>query len=199
MKMKKEENMSKKLVYGWGINDVNGSYREKYYKVWSKMLERVKSESCLTRHPTYRDCSICEEWKYLSNFKQWFEQTNYIDGYVLDKDLYIPDNKLYSPENCLLIPHNINQLINRQNGKGYSKLPSGRYRAMISINGKNISLGIYDTEEEAHQVYIEFKANYYVDIADEYYNVNNKIWVGLYRHAEHLLGLDWKETLPYYE
>lgn len=44
--------------------------------------------------------------------------------------------------------------INRTNkSRGYDKLPSGRYRARISINNKNVHLGVFDTKEGAVAAY----------------------------------------------
>lgn len=40
---------------------------------------------------------------------------------------------------------------------GVTLLPHGRYRAQITVNKKNICLGVYGTPEEAHQVYVEAK------------------------------------------
>lgn len=187
--------MVKKLVCAWGINDIEGSYGTIYYYKWHAMLQRVKSDTYLAKRPTYKECDICEEWKYISKFKGWFD-SNYIENYVLDKDLYIPNNKVYSPETCLFIPNNINQLINKQNVGGYSKRPSGNYQVRMNIGGKLKILGTYKMEKEAHQVYIEFKANRYIDIADEWWGINDKIAIGLYRNAEYLLGNNWKD-LPY--
>ena len=41
----------------------------------------------------------------------------------------------------------------KKNIKGYTKLPNGKFRATIHINGKDRHLGVYDTEEEAQEVY----------------------------------------------
>lgn len=38
--------------------------------------------------------------------------------------------------------------------KGWMLKSNGRYQAHISIDGKKIHLGYYDTKEEAHQVYL---------------------------------------------
>ena len=187
--------MNKKLVYGWGINDIKGSYEEKYKKVWKGMIQRCYSEPYLIKYPTYRNINIIEEWKYLSIFRDWFLD-NYIEGYVLDKDLYRPNTKVYSISSCLFIPTKVNNLLVKQKGKGYSKIPSGKYRAMMSIDGKNIVIGTYNTKQEVHKAYIKFKANYWLDIADTYINTDEKIWIGLYRQAEHLIGNDWTQ-LPY--
>jgi len=41
---------------------------------------------------------------------------------------------------------------------GYYKQSSGRYQAMISVNGKRTGLGMYDTPEEASKAYKEARA-----------------------------------------
>lgn len=183
-----------KSVCNIGINDIKGSSKEKYYRVWHNMIQRCYDEKYIIKFPTYKYVYVCKKWHTLSNFRDWFD-IHYIDGYVLDKDIYMPDNKVYSPETCLFIPHNINQLINRQHGKGYRLAPSGKYEVYISINGNNKYLGAYDTKKEAHQVYVEYKAKRYIEMADEYIEIDPKICLGLHRHAEKLLGNNWK-NLP---
>lgn len=42
---------------------------------------------------------------------------------------------------------------NRKNIKGYEKLPSGKFRATMRLDGKERHLGVYDTKEEAQEVY----------------------------------------------
>lgn len=175
--------MDKRLMYNWGINDVKNSSRKQYYKSWNAMICRCYSDKSLLNHSEYTNVNIYEGWKYLSNFKEWFSTANYIQGYVLDKDLYIPNSKIYSPDTCLFIPAGLNNLVNIKNVKGYKKLPSGNYFVEMRIRGKSKSLGTYKTEKEAHNVYIKEKANHIMDIADEYKHINDKIYVGLYRHA----------------
>jgi hypothetical protein len=46
---------------------------------------------------------------------------------------------------------------NRMPGRGCRQSTSGRWQAHIRVNKKLIYLGSYDTESEAHQVYIEAK------------------------------------------
>ena len=190
--------MNKKLVGGFGINDIPGSSNEKYYKFWCNMIKRCYNKIYLSNHPSYKDTTIDNNWKYLSNFRDWYVD-NYIDNYVLDKDIYIPDNKIYSSNTCLFVPSYINQLIINKKGKGYSKQKSGRYQAKISINNKDVNIGTYDTKEEAHKNYAIAKSEYIINIADEYISINNKLWIGLYRHAEIFIGNDWKKTLPKFE
>ena len=76
---------SGKLVYGVGVNDsaqatktmirVGGVQKQiwrcPYYGKWVNMLQRCYSELYHDKFPTYKDCTVCEEWKYFSKFKKW--------------------------------------------------------------------------------------------------------------------------------
>lgn len=99
----------KVLIFGVGINDVCQSHKTKAYNRWRNMLYRCYCEEFLNEHPTYKGCSICEDWKYFSKFKEWFDAHN-VSGWALDKDLLIENNKLYSPETCCFIPFEINAI-----------------------------------------------------------------------------------------
>ena len=48
--------------------------------------------------------------------------------------------------------------------KGTYKTPSGRFRVTIRINRKQTHLGVYDTEEEAIEIYIQAKAKLLINI-----------------------------------
>lgn len=116
------------LVCGVGINDldenikVNGKHLP-FYACWRTMLQRCYSEKCQINHPTYIGCSVCEEWKYLSNFRRWFD-LNYVERFQLDKDILIDDNKLYSPDTCCFVPKYLNTLFtDHRNARG--DLPLG--------------------------------------------------------------------------
>ena len=97
--------MSKKLVQGIGVNDsdyivkkfesyinLNGDKKRRliwvcpFYQKWGSMLTRCYSEKYQERHPTYKDCTVCEEWTTFSNFKKWMQGQDY-QGKHLDKDL----------------------------------------------------------------------------------------------------------------
>ena len=75
------------------------SIRTKEYVAWDAMLQRCYDDKLHKRHPSYKDCTVCEEWLNFQNFAKWFNDNN-IDGCQLDKDLLIKGNKIYSPETC---------------------------------------------------------------------------------------------------
>jgi len=50
---------------------------------------------------------------------------------------------------------------NRKNVKGFSVLPSGKFRVRICINNKDIHIGVFDTEEEAKMAYQQAKKEFH--------------------------------------
>ena len=132
----------KKLVQGVGINDINEDVKVDgkhlpFYRTWVAMLNRCYSTKCKARQPTYLGCSVCDEWKYLSNFKTWFDE-NYVEGFQLDKDILVEGNKVYCPENCRFVPQYLNLLLNtRNNDRG--SLPLGVTERKIYGNNRTIS------------------------------------------------------------
>ena len=67
------------------------------------------------------------------------------------------DNRL---ENLRIVNRVQNQW-NRSNDKGYCK-KNNKYVTRITINKKRIYIGSYDTEEEAHQAYLDAKQKYHL-------------------------------------
>lgn len=159
-----------KLVFGVGINDYEGSTwkngkRLKSYKVWNSMLERCYSEKYQSRCPTYIGCQVADEWLSFSNFKEWFD-AHYIEGCHLDKDIKHSGNKVYSPEKCFFVTPELNKLLTHKRrsqgqypaGVSFHKC-TGKYRADIATKGKQASLGLFRTHEEAEKAYLIAKGN----------------------------------------
>lgn len=171
----------KGLVQGFGINDVkysitktenvNGKFkitwRCPYYVDWANMLERCYSLKFKERRNTYKDCTICDDWRCLSDFIKWVDsQPN--KGWMncqLDKDLLLLGNKHYSPQTCVYISGSLNSFMidgNKVRGScmiGASYQPEGSnknpYDSKCSnpFTGKADYLGIFPTELEAHKAW----------------------------------------------
>lgn len=185
-------------ICGWGVNDADFVVRPTIYnkreivptyRKWSNMLTRVLDEKELLRHPEYRKISICEEWKYYTNFHNWM--TNYIgdigdiEGLELDKDVYIPDNKIYSPHTCCFVSKDINDLFRDNSRTKKSGLPENiftsppnSYRAVYL--GKYLGSG--KDIEKLLELVNTAKANYYEELAETQTDI--RVITGLLRHAD---------------
>ena len=172
---------AKKLVFGVGINDadyvthkwetieVNGKRKWKlvwycpYHRVWHSMLQRCCSPKFQECFPTYRGCSVSEEWMRFSNFRAWMEAQDF-EGMQLDKDLLFEGNKVYSAETCVFVTKAVNSFtIDRGNDRGEWPIgvywEKGKFRSMCSnpFTKKREHLGYFDCEIEAHQAWLNRK------------------------------------------
>lgn len=110
---------NRKLMCGVGINDawymvrreVNGKPQMcPFYKKWVGMLRRCYSKKWHSEHPTYKDCTVCDEWLTFSNFRSWMIGQDW-QGKALDKDILVQGNKVYSPAFCIFVTQEINNLL----------------------------------------------------------------------------------------
>lgn len=190
-------------IYGIGIIGLettkeNGNLL-KQYQIWHEMLRRCYNEKYQQKHPTYKECKICDEWKYYKNFKKWYDENYYeIDNETmcLDKDILNKGNKIYSPETCVFVPQSINKLFIK-NDKNRGDLPIGvswneknnKYRADCKVfnikNKKNNQkyLGLYNTPEEAFNAYKKTKEENIKLVADYYKDrIPNKLYEAMYKY-----------------
>ena len=107
-----------KSVCGVGVNDrssLGNSTDSIHYRTWYNMLYRCYSG----KYPTYKDVTVCDEWKTFSNFKTWMMKQEMkcsdISNRQLDKDVLVPGNKVYSPETCHFVTREVNCMF-RSNG-----------------------------------------------------------------------------------
>lgn len=107
---------NKRSVFGIGFIGY-GRYKStstnrKAYKCWNRMLERCYSERWHKSKPTYKGCTVCDEWHNFQNFAEWYYDNFPKDGgdYHLDKDLgcYGMSGKIYSPETCIFVTPEVN-------------------------------------------------------------------------------------------
>jgi len=171
---------ARKPVFGFGVNDstykteikVNGKrFFCPIYIRWKNMIKRCYSASFHKIQPTYKDCSVCEEWLTFSNFKAWMIKQNWQDRH-LDKDIIITGNKVYSPEMCIFISKEINSLLGDNAAirgdypRGVSLfVSSNKFRAGCSVNGKLKHIGYFDNQEDTSKAYKKFKSNHVKEVA----------------------------------
>lgn len=170
----------KTLIYGIGINDMNrvstDGEHDYYYKIWARMLERCYSSDYHIKKPSYKGCYVCNEWLTLSNFKKWCDE-NYIEGYVIDKDILVRGNKLYSPDTCRFIPVHINSLLVKTD-RSRGEYPIGvtvhgdsdKFTARVNEWGKTIHIGEFENMEDAFLAYKNRKELHIKEVANFYYS-----------------------------
>lgn len=143
----------------------NGKHTVAYIK-WKSMFMRCYSEEHLKKYPTYNDVTVCKEWHNFQNFAKWFhEDSNYQEGWHLDKDLLAGDVKAYSPVTCVFIPEELNTFLIEQlstNTSGYRGVSwcndTKKWRALLGTGKKRQSLGRFDSKEKAYNAYSEARA-----------------------------------------
>lgn len=151
-------------IQGFGVVGENSS-KNKSYRIWRTMISRVHSNN---KQVQYSSISICDEWRFLDNFKAWFEKTyptNIAIDYniELDKDLLQLgiDSKLYSPSTCLWLPKRINLFLHndyKTNTSGKTGVYLNKYNSYVAQGhdfdtSKTIRLGSFKTLQEASQAY----------------------------------------------
>jgi len=184
-----------RLVYTVGINDLKGDKTRPngtdcpIYSKWSQMLQRCYSEPYLKNRPTYRGCTVCEEWKTFSNFMAWLTKQKNWEKFEVDKDILVPGNKHYSPETCVLVSHDLNHALAHFNrGCGVWKRKSGRWSCDFRHEGKRVNLGTFADREVAVQKFIDYKTKNFKDkiknLTEDETSDLEKTKQGLLRHIE---------------
>jgi hypothetical protein len=187
----------RKPVYGVGINDsdyvterkekVNGKWKVlwkcPYYCRWRDMLARCYSEKYQERYPTYKGCTVIDEWLLFSNFKRWMEKQDW-EGKDLDKDLLVEGNKVYSPETCVFVPQLVNSfLIDCGAIRGEYPIGVSWRKALSKLQAycrnpftkKLEHLGYFLDPDEAHEAWKKRKHELACQLADSEYVTDDRI------------------------
>ena len=172
------------------IGEDYGNINKKNYTKWINMIKRCYDQDFKRKHPTYKDCFVCEEWKCYSNFNKWCNENYYEIGNEimdLDKDILVKGNKMYSPETCVFVPQKINKLFIKSN-KVRGKYPIGvckiknKFSSDCNKNGEHIHLGYFNTIEDAFITYKNEKEKYIKQVADEYrLKIPKKLYDAMYK------------------
>lgn len=187
---------NKPLIQGWGIKDIeyrvyiteNVNGRQKkiwtcpYYKDWCSILDRCFCLKTHERQPTYRDCTVGDEWKRLSDFIKWVDSQPNKDwqNCVPDKDILVQGNKHYSPETVVYVSRQVNSFIvdasaarSREGATLIGTIPRLRldgykYEANCRNPFTNCGeyLGLFNTELEAHLAWKAKKCEHACKLAD---------------------------------
>ena len=202
------EIMGKKLIHGVGVNDANyvtqvkvctgekypkGSNRQvliwvcPFYLKWKDMLTRCYSGKYHLSRPTYKDCTVCEDWLLFSDFRKWMVVQNWKDKH-LDKDILVEDNKIYSPTTCIFVFKKVNTFIgDRAAARGKyligSTLPKGKSRFSSQCNNpfkdkgdpRKYHIGYFNTEIEAHLAWKKRKHEYACALANSEYVTDERV------------------------
>tara|TARA_R110000782_G_scaffold85221_2_gene165724 strand:- start:21 stop:659 length:639 start_codon:yes stop_codon:yes gene_type:complete len=102
------------------------------YSVWSNMMRRCYDIKVQAKQPTYKGCSVCDEWHNYQNYAEWFDK-NQIEGFEVDKDIKINGNKIYSPSACSFVSKKDN--VSQSHSKKYKiKSPEGVVVDVYNLN-----------------------------------------------------------------
>lgn len=170
-KVGKTRNDMKKVLFGCAFCDSKTSIRKKKsYHVWRGVLDRCFNVTFQEKEPTYKGCSICNEWLVFSAFEEWFDN-HYVEGFEIDKDLLSGVGcKLYSPETCVFLPMEINRFLGGKSTKIREGLPLGVFisgKRFIAQHGRTY-LGTFDTIGEARNTYLKAKKEYITKLANKW-------------------------------
>lgn len=199
----------RKKLYGIGVNDSpymvynksNKSIKKcPFYQAWSHMFDRVYSDKFHKKNPTYKNCSISQEWNSFLEFKSWMINQDW-KGKQLDKDILYFGNKKYGPETCIFVSGKINSLLGN-NSSSMGCFPTGvywhkrdeRFISQCNVNGKSVQIGSFKTVEDAESSYCLFKSNIIKSISEEV--KENKLKEALMNHSIrfHKRHLDLKKS-----
>lgn len=166
-------NKWKRTVFGigyLGCSDAEATRDNYIYSKWANMLQRCYDKETHKLKPYYAPCTAEIEWLNFSNYREWHRENEMGDRKVdLDKDVLVQGNTVYGAETCTLIPHFTNTIFEERGTVTNITLnnDTGKYNVVMSVLGKKEEVGVFDTEEDARQGYIDYKQNYIRDFAEK--------------------------------
>lgn len=166
----KIKDMFAPIVSGFGFHGV-GKYsslnNRVAYKCWNHMIDRCYSHKQQKAQPTYKDCTVCDEWRNFQVFAEWYYSNYPNDGkqYFIDKDLTVINNKIYSSSTCMFVTRQVNSFaIDHGNARGalligVSSQRDGVYVAICSnpFTKKKHYIGSFTNEVSAHLAWRKYK------------------------------------------
>lgn len=135
----------------------NGENKTRLYSIWSSMKTRCYNPKTHNfKHYGGKGVRVTAAWHDFVTFSKWALDSGYRNTLEIDRIEAAHD---YCPGNCRWATQQ-QQALNRPPTtsrksifKGTEQLKSGRWRAQIVVMNRKISLGCYDTAEEAARAY----------------------------------------------
>ncbi len=129
----------------------HGLHSSRLYRIRQSMLQRCTNEKA-PNYSSYggRGITVCEEWKNdFMSFYNWAIQNGYKDVLTIDR---INNDGNYEPLNCRwttkAVQSRNTKIIQSNNTSGFRgvlwKKDSKKWQASITVNCKNIYLGLFD-------------------------------------------------------
>lgn len=193
------KDMMKPSVVGVGITGskyqpVSLNHKGEYetchaYVVWRNLLERCYLEKKQKVQPTYKGCTVSDNFKSYEYFYEWcLKQIGYNEkGFELDKDLLVKGNKVYSENTCCFVPKEINTALTKRDGDR-GECPIGVYWnkdceafvAKISEGGERRYLGLFSSKNDAFNAYKVAKEKYMKKLASKWVDrIDKKVYQAL--------------------
>lgn len=129
--------------------------KTRLYYIWGNMKKRCNNKK-YNRYDEWggRGIKLCEEWHNFINFYEWAIKNGYKEDLTIDRE---DNNGNYEPNNCRWVTMNIQarntKLISKANSSGFRGVSFdkklNKYRARVTVDKKVISLGYYNTAQEA--------------------------------------------------
>lgn len=196
------KNVYDKSVYNVGFigeGKYNNILHRDIYVRWFSMMSRCYNPYRINNFDkNYVDCFVDVEFHNFQKFAKWYEENYYtVDNETmhLDKDILVKHNKIYSKETMIFVPEKINILFNKNNRKKRD-LPIGvifnnktnKFVAQCGYNNngkrEHVTIGYYDSKEEAFLAYKRFKENYIKEFIIQYKNkIPDKIYNAIYNYT----------------
>ena len=187
-------------VYGIGYLGGNFELKTSYngkkcpiYTQWKNMIGRCYNEKFHQRQPTYEGCTVSDEFKDYSKWREWYDKYPYKqDDWHLDKDLLVKGNKVYSSETCIFLPKEINSVLTKRTALRGEYLigvcwhnTNKAFVAKVNKNkGNHEWLGSFNTEIEAFNAYKQSKESYIKELADKYKDIlDPRAYKALYNYT----------------
>jgi hypothetical protein len=143
------------------IHTKHGLKKSRLYRIWASIKDRTLNiNTKVFNDYGGRGITICDEWKNdVKSFYDWAMSKGYEENKGLSIDRIDNDGN-YCPENCRWVDSTIqnrNQRIPKNNKTGYKGVSyykkTGKYIALICVNGKRTHLGYFKTPIEAGIAY----------------------------------------------